>query len=271
MKQSCIKIFFEKIDKLFDELEKVAPESDLKNSSIRNEFSGLMAVSLAANYENCVKSILITYADFFHDKFSHQVERKYNYLNSRIKFENLKEYLSHFDGDISYFENKVQKQSLRLKNEINKTYDQILMWRHSYAHTYNNITSLNAAYKAHRYAKYVLYAFEDALLGHIERKSRKLIKTFYNNTTHAFNALESTCEIIMEKAQNDMNYNKKFDEVWLNFLIAHRFKSACDEVINKLPHSSISDLPKFLIITENSASECQKASKYFSSIKKSFP
>ncbi|HCM9092553.1 TPA: hypothetical protein N5K73_003510 [Enterobacter kobei] len=269
MKQSCISEFFEKIDILYRELNNLAPETDIKRSKIRNEFSGLMVVSLAATYENCVKTILINYADFYHDKFSHQVERKYSYLNSRIKFETLKEYLSHFDGDITYFESKIQKATVKLRNEINKTYDQILTWRHSYAHTHNNVTSLNDAYKAHRYAKYVLYSFEDALIGHLKRNSTRLINVFHTNAIKAFSALENNCEIIMEKAEKDPKYKKQFENAWFHFLTAYKFKCACNEIITKLPSCSLSDLPRFVTIAQNSAIECQQASKLCSSIKKS--
>lgn len=269
MKQSCISEFFEKIDILFQELNEIAPESDVKKRKIRNEFSGLIVISLAATYENCIKTILINYADFYHDKFSHQVERKYNYLNSRIKFETLKEYVSHFDGDVSYFEKKVYKCSLRLRNEINKTYDQILNWRHHYAHAHNNVTSLNDAYKAHRYAKYVLYSFEDALIGHLQRNSTKLINVFHTNATNAFLALEKTCEIIMEKAETDEKYKKQFEDVWFHFLTAHKFKSTCNEILIKLPSCSLSELPALVSMAQNSAQECQQASKLCSAIRKS--
>ncbi len=269
MKQSCISVFFEKIDVLFQELNEIAPESDVKKRNIRNEFSGLIVISLAATYENCVKTILINYADFYHDKFSHQVERKYSYLNSRIKFETLKEYVSHFDGDTSYFEQKVRKYSLRLRNEINKTYDQILNWRHHYAHAHNNVTSLNDAYKAHRYAKYILYSFEDALLGHLKRNSKKLINVFHMNANNAFLALEKNCEIIMAQAETDERYKKQFEDVWFHFLIAYRYKNKCNEILDKLPFCTLNELPALVSMAQNSAQECQQASKICSSIRKS--
>ncbi|WP_287788853.1 MULTISPECIES: HEPN domain-containing protein [Atlantibacter] len=267
MKNSYITPFFQRIDILYKELDNIAPEDDLKKSKIRDEFSGLMVVSLAANYENCVKTILINYADFFHDKFSHQVEKKYNYLNSKIKYASLKEYLSHFDGDVNHFENRVKVYSSKLKNEINKTYDQILNWRHSFAHANNTVTSLSAAYRAHRYAKYILYSFEDSLIGHIERESRKLIFTNHYNINKAFTSIETNCEIMMEKLDIDKGKEKRFEEVWFYFLTAHSIKNGFDETIKKTNDCSIGELNKYLLQSESSAKECQKISKLMSKIK----
>lgn len=269
MKNSCVRDFFVRIDALFQELNLLAPESDMKKRKIRNEFSGLMVVSLAATYENCVKTILINYADFYHDKFSHQVERKYNYLNSRIKYETLKEYLSHFDGDVHYFEAKTRAISSKLRNEINKTYDQILNWRHSYAHAHNNATSLNDAYKAHRYAKYVLYTFEDALLGHIERCSNKLIENYNTNVNNAYTALENNCEAIMEIAEKNISYKNQSDEAWFHYLTARKFKLDCNDIYRKMSSCSLNDLPDFVSRAQISAKECQQASKACSAIKRS--
>ncbi|ANI80670.1 HEPN domain-containing protein [Kosakonia oryzae] len=267
MMNSCLVEYFRKIDILFLELDKLAPENDVKNRSIRNEFAGLMVISLAANYENCVKTILINYADLFHDKFSHQVERKYSYLNSRIKYETLKEYLSHFDGDLFNFENKVSKYSIKLKNEINKTYDQILTWRHSYAHANSVITSLTDAYKAHRYAKYILYSFEDSLLGHAKRDSVRLINIFNRNSSFAFDAIESNYEKIKDRINNETNLIAQKDEANYLLATARKFKTICEEAQQKANECSINILPSILNQAQNAATECQKASKAFSALK----
>lgn len=271
MKKSSLDDYFRKIDNLFLELNELAPEIDIKKRNIRNEFSGLMVVSLAANYENCVKTILINYADFFHNKFSHQVERKYSYLNSRIKTDSLREYLNHFDGDVAFFQKKIKTYSIKLRNEIDKTYDQILTWRHSYAHANNSITSLDDAYKAHRYAKYVLYAFEDALMGHYKRESLRLIEVFSKNVNKAFEATEKNCETLMEKAEKDSRYQRDFETSWFYFLTAHKLKALCDEKMGKLSCCSITELPNYLSFVKNSAQECQQASKICSQLKKSLP
>ncbi len=196
VRNSCIREQFIKIDSLVNELNTIAPEGDRRFRSIRNDLAGLLVVSLASTYENCVKTILIAYADLFHDKFSHQVEKKYSYLNSKIKSNSLTEYLSHFDGSVSFFQDRLKYVSGKMRTEIDKSYDQILTWRHSFAHANKSMTSINDAYKAHRYGKHVLYAFEDALLGHVLREHRKSIVNIFDNAKSISDATRRSAELI---------------------------------------------------------------------------
>lgn len=209
MRNSCIREHFLKIDSLVNELNTIAPEGERKFRSIRNDLAGLLVVSLASTYENCVKTILIAYADLFHDKFSHQVEKKYSYLNSKIKSSSLTEYLSHFDGNVSFFNKRLSHVSEKMKTEIDKSYDQILTWRHSFAHANKSMTSINAAYKAHRYGKYVLYAFEDALLGHVLREYRRHILNIYDNAKVISDATKRSAELLSAIAKDDSQLVQK--------------------------------------------------------------
>ncbi|WP_052045592.1 HEPN domain-containing protein [Cedecea neteri] len=176
MYKSIITNHFTEVDRLYHELDKIAPLGDVKSSALRSQFAGFYVVCLAATYENSVRDVLINYADLFHKKFAYQVEKKYEHLNSKIKFNDLNTIISHFGGNSKWFSKKTKCISKNISIEINKSYDQILNWRHAAAHANKCTTSLEDAFKNHSYSKYVIYAFEESLLGYVRHQN--LINAF---------------------------------------------------------------------------------------------
>jgi len=194
MKLSCIKDDLSKIDKLYADLDRLAPLGKKETREIRSEFAGLLVVSLAATYENCVKKVLISYADLFHEKFSRQIENKYSYLNSKIKKPSLIEYLDHFDGSSSHFEEKIKYYDGKMRSDIVKNYEQLITSRHSYAHANKVTISLEAAYKNHRIGKYVLYAFEESLIGNVLTENKNSVIFTHDQSKKIHAASETNLE-----------------------------------------------------------------------------
>lgn len=83
---------FSSIKKLFREINEIAPAGTPAMDSIRADLAGLLVVTLAATYENCVKTVLINYADNKNANFSYFVERQFEKLNSRITVRDLQGY-----------------------------------------------------------------------------------------------------------------------------------------------------------------------------------
>ncbi|MHA7594330.1 HEPN domain-containing protein [Pantoea sp. XAF26B01_ASV70] len=155
------------LDLFYDQLDKLAPINDPSKSEERKKFAIFYVVCVAATYENCIREILYEYSDFYHKKFSFQVEKKYERLNSKIKYNDLKSIIASFDGNARWFEGKCSKIGRQLSKDLLKAYDQTLEWRHSAAHANKYPTSLEEIYRNHSVVKYVIYAFEEALLGYV--------------------------------------------------------------------------------------------------------
>lgn len=220
MKESCIKDDLSKIDKLYADLDRLAPLGKKETRDIRSEFAGLLVVSLAAIYENCVKKVLISYADLFHEKFSRQIENKYSYLNSKIKKPSLIEYLDHFDGSASKFEGKINYYDIKMRSDIVKNYEQLITSRHSYAHANKVTISLEAAYKNHRIGKYVLYAFEESLIGNVLIENRNRVNSIYEQS----NKIHTSSETNLETARSLLAVGKITEKTLQD--CEHHFKSS---------------------------------------------
>jgi hypothetical protein len=160
----------EELDLFYDQLDNLAPSTDSLKTEERKKFSTFYVVCVAATYENCIRDILYDYSDFYHKKFSFQVEKKYQRLNSKIKYIDLRSIISSFDGNAKWFDEKCTKIGSNFSIDLMKAYDQILDWRHSAAHANKFPASLEEIYKTHGFVKHVIYSFEESLLGHVRHQ-----------------------------------------------------------------------------------------------------
>ena len=122
---------------------------------------------MAATYETCVKEILFEYANKKHIDFGGFALRNYEKLNSRILIKDLKKYCETFDPTIcsSFKEGlatKKKKVLERVGKNIEVSYEQILSWRHEFAHAGIRQTTIEEAAATHRVGKRILYVFDDA-------------------------------------------------------------------------------------------------------------
>lgn len=77
------------IKDLVDNIDTFVPQGAPKNNYFRSDLSGLLVVSLAATYENCVKDIIIEHAENYHPAFGRYAEKQYERLNSRVNLNDL--------------------------------------------------------------------------------------------------------------------------------------------------------------------------------------
>lgn len=241
MKLSCIKDDLSKIDKLYNDLDRLAPLGKKETREIRSEFAGLLVVSLAAIYENCVKKVLVGYADLFHEKFSRQIENKYSYLNSKIKKPSLVEYLDHFDGNSSYFDSKIKYYDVKMRSDIVKNYEQLITARHSYAHANKVTTSLEAAYKNHRIGKYVLYAFEDSLIGNVLLENKRIIISTQDQSAKIHQASKTNLEAAKSLVTLGKISVKTIEDCEHHFKSSSYSMEKLDEILNSLSTISCSE------------------------------
>lgn len=155
------------ISRLHDEIIRFVPQ-DAALLQFRSDLTGLLVVSMAASYENCVKETLISYCGFHSEIFGVFASNQYEKLNSRINLKDLTGYAKLF-GDApheKYKQNLAARRQLiqaRTGRDICSTYEQILRWRHQYAHAGQQNTTVEEAFAAHTFAKRVIYAFADSL------------------------------------------------------------------------------------------------------------
>jgi hypothetical protein len=129
--------------------------------------AGLLVVAMAATYENCVKEVLCECASKQHISFGNYAVRNYQKLNSRVLVSDLKKYCETFDSAVcARFKTRLaaKKKSLldRVGKNIETSYEQILSWRHEFAHAGIPQTTIEEAAATHRVGKRTLYIFDDA-------------------------------------------------------------------------------------------------------------
>lgn len=157
---------FQKINALVAEINIIAPAHSTFNiTMMRADLAGLLVVAIAATYESCVKDILFSYANARHSDFGQYAERNYERLNSRIRVKDLSGYCSLFDPlkkKKFALDLKTSKQRITEKTgkNIETSYDQILDWRHDFAHSWNRNTTIEEAIETHRFAKRIIYLFD---------------------------------------------------------------------------------------------------------------
>lgn len=168
MARADLDAHFAKIDALIAEIDKHVPAGEgYQEVRFRADLAGLLVVAIVATYESCVKEVLISYAKGRHSDFGQFASNHYDHLNSRIKVADLKRYCKLFSPEIEgRFKDKLNKRKslipAHLKKDINDSYEQLLDWRHEFAHALNNNTTIEEAAKTHLFGKRVLYAFDEA-------------------------------------------------------------------------------------------------------------
>lgn len=158
---------FSRVDTLVNEIEQFAPAENLENIEFRGDLAGLLVVLIVATYENCVKNSIVSYANNHHAKFGNFTQNHFKKLNSRIAIDDLYHYTKTFDQSVNQrFKEALKHYKERIfrhtGQDVEKQYQLLLDWRHNFAHTGNKSTTVEEAVKTHRFAKYVLYSFDDA-------------------------------------------------------------------------------------------------------------
>lgn len=158
---------FKRIDDLFIEMSKFVPPGSVDADALRSDLAGLLVVTMAATYEACVKDILYSYASANHATFGQYVLLRYEKLNSKVSINDLNHYTKLFSPSAAaVFKGnlKDRKQAIaeRTGKDISKSYEQILEWRHAFAHSWARNTTLEEAASTHRLAKRVIYCFSEA-------------------------------------------------------------------------------------------------------------
>ena len=239
MHKTIIGDLMEELDLFYAQLDALAPVSDSSKSEERKKFSIFYVVCVAATYENCIRDILYDYSDFYHKKFSFQVEKKYQRLNSKIKYNDLRSIISIFDGNTKWFDNKCLKIGRRKSIDLMKAYDQILDWRHSAAHANKFPTSLEEIHNIHESVKYVIYSFEEALLGYVRHQLVSEASTKIHATKEISKRILDMCSPGEEKYQYIKSETELLFYYFKKFKHERRQAVACpDKSVLLLAHCS---------------------------------
>lgn len=159
-----------RVDRLINEIELFIPEGTHGTTRFRGDLAGLLVVAIASAYESCVKEVLISHASSKHGDFEYFVTRHYSKLNSKIGKDDLIKYTKLFSPKVhDDFKLLLLKRGQAIESRtgmsITAKYSQILSWRHDFAHAGLQNTTVSEAAKFHRFAKRVLYCFDDAFCG----------------------------------------------------------------------------------------------------------
>ncbi|WJM85162.1 HEPN domain-containing protein [Dickeya chrysanthemi] len=165
---------------LVSNINSYVPAGTPSNNVFRSELSGLLIVSLAATYENCVKEVIIQHAESHHPAFGKYAEKQYDKLNSRVSLNDLYGYTGRLGNNLTEkFNKELLKAERRTsannvpmntngqpsynKFRIVKEYQRLLECRHAFAHARQKTTTIEDAFEMHRYGRFVILAFTRAL------------------------------------------------------------------------------------------------------------
>jgi RiboL-PSP-HEPN len=167
MPRADLDVHFKKIDDLILEINRFVPSNDFSSVQFRANLAGLLVVAMSATYENCVKEVIQEFAGKHNAEFGKFAQRNYEKLNSRVQIRDLNRYCELFDPSINIrFKDrlKVKKKAIseRVGKNIETSYEQILSWRHDFAHAGIQKTTIEEAAATHRLGKRILYIFEDS-------------------------------------------------------------------------------------------------------------
>lgn len=169
MPRADLDVHFNRIEQLVAEMRQFVP-TDIGVAQFRADLAGLLVVSMAASYENCVRETLVTFASAHHAAFGNFTAKNFERLNSRIAVSDLHKYAATFDNEVrdrfkALLAERKRKIDVRMGKNIEASYSQILSWRHDFAHAGVRNTTIEEALSTHRLAKRVLYAFDEAFNG----------------------------------------------------------------------------------------------------------
>lgn len=167
MARADLTVHFDRIERLVNEMDAFVPKDYKGVTEFRADLAGLLVVSIAASYESCVKETLVNYASNCHTLFGQFTANNFEKLNSKIAVSDLNRYTKLFDTGInkkfkSNLSRRKERIDKRIGRNIESSYEQILSWRHDFAHAGLRNTTIEEALITHRLAKRVLYAFDEA-------------------------------------------------------------------------------------------------------------
>jgi hypothetical protein len=168
MSRADLDVHFSKIDELIEEIDGIVPPSSYREIQFRSDLAGLLVVAIAATYETCVKEILFEYANRHHISFGNFAMRNYAKLNSRVQVRDLEKYCKLYDPSLCLkFKTSLSKKKNEILERVGKnietSYEQILTWRHDFAHARIRNTTIEEAASTHKFGKRILYIFDSAL------------------------------------------------------------------------------------------------------------
>lgn len=166
MSRADLDPIFVRVEQLAKEIESFVPLNN-QNIQFRADLAGLLVVAIAASYESCVKETLVNYATRHHTQFGVFAHNHYARLSSRVRLSDLYKYARTCDDAVHHkfgvlLAQRKAKTSARIGKDFAKSYEQILSWRHDFAHEGLRNTTVEEALLTHTLAKRVLYTFDAA-------------------------------------------------------------------------------------------------------------
>ena len=167
MSLSDLEVHLNRVDSIVTKINNFVPENKIGTTEFRADLAGLLVVAMVASYESCVKEVLWQYASTKHSDFATFTNNNFDKLNSKIAINDLHKYAKLFNNAINENFKKIlnerKEQILKdSKKDIKCEYQQILKWRHDFAHAGKHNTTINEAITFHNHGKEVLFCFARA-------------------------------------------------------------------------------------------------------------
>ena len=160
---------FKRVDEVVDHLHTFVPQ--LPDPLMQSNYTGFTCVLAATVYELAVKQILCDFATKKHKVFGAFTTATFQRINGRIKTRELvSQHVKRF-GD--KYEKRLKRQLAKKEHDIlrrdgvsiRSCYNNIVSWRHAFAHegTMPTNATFDEASKSYKYGKVVLECLHDSM------------------------------------------------------------------------------------------------------------
>jgi hypothetical protein len=157
------------IDGLTSDVLRHTPPTSPDNDLFRADLAGLLCVSYAAAFENCIKAIFTSFASSKHRILGNVASFHFEKINSKIHWQTIGDVHAAQFGTVyrkKYFEllDDAENEFLQQNRvSLKETYSNLLKWRHAFAHEGKKLASLEEAVAALPLSKKVIFVLDSAM------------------------------------------------------------------------------------------------------------
>lgn len=146
-----------------------APSPSPVTDTYRADLAGLLSTAYIAAFECCIKEIFINFAASKHKIAGNMAGYHFEQINSKIHWQVIGDkYAGQFGVNYrkKYYELIADEETVVFKNEkvsLKKTYENLLTWRHAFAHEGKKLATLEEVSKAFPVAKRIIFKVDEAM------------------------------------------------------------------------------------------------------------
>lgn len=157
------------VDSLTANVLNTAPPAGPATDDYRADLAGLLTTAYVAAYENCIKSIFISFAGSKNRILSSMASFHFDKINSKIHYNHIgSTYARQFGENYRIYYNKTldDKENDYLRTHgvsIKESYSNLLKWRHAFAHEGKKLATLEEVVSCKDISRHVIFIIDETM------------------------------------------------------------------------------------------------------------